>query len=311
MGTEEMRTNRAGWVAAAIIAGMTATSALAETATMTGRFPAQYRDAAMLGSLAVERFGGRDGGAVSSAIERALGDGQHFDLIGGRRAGGRADGSMTGNVSSAVEDSYYKRKEKRCTQRDSNNKCLKEEEVEIRCTRRIANLAADIRIVRNYDGQIVYSVNKPLRQQIDWCEGQAPSRTADEMIGSMVGEIAGSVRHDITPRIDTYRIRFIEGSKGMPKDQVKRWKDLIKLTQRNLGAACQGFAEMNRVIPNHGSILFNLGLCSEAAGDLTGAIRWYQLASPYLGRNNDADQGVRRVQSRIVADSDDAQRRRG
>lgn len=306
-----MHKNRFGWIAAAAAVSLVAAPAFAETATMTGRFPAPYREAAMLLSLSVERFGGRDGGQVSSAIERALGSGRpHFDLLGGRRSGGRADGTMTGNVSSGVEDSYYRRKEKRCTQRDANNKCTKEEEVELRCTRRIANLTADIRIVRNYDGQVVYSASKPLRQQIDWCEGQNPSRTAEEMIGSMVGEIANAVRYEITPRTDTYRIRFIEGTKGMPKDQVKRWKDTIKLTQRNLGAACQGFGEMNRLIPNHPSILFNLGLCAEAAGDLKGAIRWYQLASPLLGRNNDADQGIDRMQSRMIADSDDAARGR-
>lgn len=311
MGDMGMRANRAGWAAVAMIVGMAATPALAETATMTGRFPAQYRDAAMLGSLSVERFGGRDGGAVSAAIERALGNGQHFDMIGGRRAGGRADGAMSGHVSSAVEDSYYKRKEKRCTARDGNNKCVKEEEVEIRCTRRIANLSADIRLVRNYDGQIVYSVNKPLRQQIDWCEGQSPSRTADEMIGSMVSEIAGSVRHEITPRTETYRIRFRESTKGMPKDQVKGFKDVIKLTQRDLGAACRAFFDMNKVMPNNGSVLFNLGLCAEAAGDLNGAIAWYRLAQPLLGRRSEAETGIDRVQSRIVADSDDAQRGRG
>ena len=67
---------------------------------------------------------------------------------------------------------------------------------------------------------------------------------------------------------------------------------------------------MNRTIPNHGSILFNLGLCAEAAGDLNGAVRWYQLASPLLGRNNDADRGIGRMQSRMAADSDDAARGR-
>ena len=115
-----MRTNRFGWIAAAAVVSMVATPVMAETATMTGRFPAPYRDAAMLLSLSIDRFNGRDGGQLASAIERALGSGRpHFDLMGGRRSGGRAEGSMTGNVSSGVEDSYYRRKEKRCTQRDA------------------------------------------------------------------------------------------------------------------------------------------------------------------------------------------------
>jgi len=304
-----MRTNRAGWVAAAVIASMVATPVIAETATMTGRFPAPYREAAMLLSISVGRIDGRDGYQVGAAIERALGSSGYFNLQGGRRSGGNAEGVLNGGVSSGVEDSYYKRKEKRCVERDANKKCTKEEEVEIRCTQRVANLTANLRITRD-DGQIVYSVSKPLRQQVDWCEGQSAPRTGEEMIGGMVGEIAQSVRGDIVPRVETYRIRFRETTKGLPKDQVKPFKDIVKLTQRNLPAACQAWAEMNQRAPNNGSIVFNLGLCAEAAGDLRGALRWYELAQPLIGGRNEAGTGIGRVQSRMTADADVAQRAR-
>ena len=303
-----MRTNRVAWVAAAVIAGTVATAAIAETATMTGRFPAPYREAAMLQSISIGRIDGRDGYQVGSAIERALAGG-YFQLQGGRRRGGNADGVLDGGVSSGVEDSYYKKKEKRCVERDANKNCTKEEEYELRCTQRVANLTANLRITR-YDGEVVYSVSKPLRQQIDWCEGQNPSRTAEEMIGSMVNEVAQAVRSDIVPRTETYRIRFRETTKGLPKDQVRPFKDIVKLTQRDLGAACQGWAEMNRRVPNNGSIVFNLGLCAEAAGDLRGALAWYQLAVPLIGQRSEAGTGIGRVQSRMTADADAGERAR-
>jgi len=305
-----MRTNRAAWVAAAAIAGVVATAALAETATMTGRFPARYRDAAMLQSVSVERFGGRDGMLVTSAIERALAGAQHFDMMGGRRSGGNAEGVISGGVSSGVEDSYYKRKEKRCTQRDANKKCTKEEEFEIRCTQRVANINVDIRLTRTNDGQILYSVNKPLRQQIDWCEGQSAPRTSEEMITTMVGQIAQDVRADLVPTTETYKIRFRETTKGLPKPEVKSFKAIVKLTQRDLRAACAGWAEMNQRVPGNASILFNLGLCAEAAGDLRGALGWYNLALPLLGQRSEAATGIGRVQSRMAADADDAERGR-
>lgn len=305
-----MRTNRAGWIAAAVIASMVATPLMAETATMTGRFPAPYREAAMLLSISVGRIDGRDGYPVASAIERALGSSQHFNIQGGRRSGGNAEGVLSGGVSSGVEDSYYKRKEKRCTERDANNKCIKEQEVEIRCTQRVANLTANLRITRS-DGQVVYSASKPLRQQIDWCEGQSAPRTSEEMIGSMVSEVANAVRSDIVPRTDTYRIRFRETTKGLPKDQVKPFKEIVKQTQRNLGAACAAWGEMNKMVPNHPSIVFNLGLCAEAAGNLRGALAWYQIAAPLIGgRNNEAGAGIGRVQGRMTQDADDAERSR-
>ncbi len=303
-----MRANRVKWIVAAIAAASMAAPLMAETAQMTGRFPARYREAAMLLSLSIDRFSGRDGYQVQSAIERALGSTRHFDLVGGR--GGRAEGAMSGGVSSGVEDSYYRKKEKRCTERDANKKCTKEEEVEIRCTQRVANLTVDLRITRSFDGAVVYTANKPLRQQIDWCEAQSAPRSSEEMISSMVSEVAQAVRGDIVPYTDTYRIRFRESTKDLPKPEVKPFKDIVKLTQRDLNAACAGFAAMNQRAPNHPSILFNLGLCAEAAGDLRAALGWYQLAQPLLGRRSEAEEGIGRVQRRMTADADDAERAR-
>lgn len=306
-----MRANRAGWIlGAVVVAGVAVTPLLAETASMTGRFPAPYRDAAMLLSISVGRIDGRDGHQLSSAIERALGQSGHFQLQGGRRNGGNADGNLNGGVSSSVEDSYFKRKEKRCTQRDANNKCTKEEEVEIRCTRRIASLNASLRITR-YDGQIVYSVSKPLREQVEWCEGQNAPRLADDMITSLVNQVANSVRGDIVPYTDSYRVRFLEGTKGLPKEQVKPFKDIVKQTQRDLRGACQRWAEMDRLVPGHLSITFNLGLCAEAAGDLRGALNWYDRAARIQNqRGGEASTAVGRIQRRMQQDADDAERSR-
>lgn len=308
--------NRAA--AAAIAAAMlTAMPAAAETLMMTGLFPAPSREAAMLRSIAVERLGGRDGAATGMAIERALSrpagrDGAWFEIVyGGRRGNGAAaDGILSGAVSSGVEDSYFKRPEKQCTQRDKDDKCIKEEEVQVNCTRRVANLSADLRIVRS-DGRIVYTANRPLREEIIWCQGQSPARTAEEMINGMIGQIAESVRRDTVPVTDTYSIRILESSKGIPKEHNRFFKDTIKLTQRNPGQACQDWSRLNQMIPNNGVIVFNVGLCTEWQGDLRGAMQWYRQASSLLGRrNNEADQGLNRVQRRMTADADFAERER-
>lgn len=305
-----MRANRVGVVVLAAAGIFGASAALAEVAQMTGLFPAQYRDAAMLHSLSIDRIGGRDGQAVGMAIERALGGG-YFDLVyDGRRGNGRAEGMLSGTVSSGVEDSYYKQKDKRCVERDADKKCTKEEEVQINCTRRVANLTADLRIVRSDDARIVYSSNKPSRQEITWCQGQSPARTGEEMINSMVGEIANAVAYEITPHRETYRIRFRESTKGLPKDLNNRFKAAVKLSQRDLRGACSEWAAMNQAAPNHPSIVFDLGLCAEAAGDLRGAQGWYQQAIGLLGQRSEAGEGAGRVEQRMIADADAARRAR-
>jgi len=307
---------RKGMILVAVVTIAVAGPALAETLTSTGMFPAAAREAAMLRSIAVDRLGGRDGQQVGMAIERALGRPDNrgrpwFEMVyGGRRGGGNADGTLSGAVSSGVEDSYYKKPEKRCIGRDADKKCIKEEEVQVNCTRRVANLTADLRIVRS-DGRIVYNAAKPLRQEITWCQGQNPSRTAEEMIASMVGEVAEGVRGDTVPRVETYRIRILESNKGVPKDLTKRFKDVVKLTQRNPVQACREWAALNEAVPNHPSIVFNLGLCAESANDLQAALNWYRAAIPLLGRNNDGSEGLNRVQRRMIADGDFARRARG
>jgi hypothetical protein len=309
-----MRAIRLGVIAVAV--GGLATAAWAETLQMTGTFPAPSRETAMLRSIAVERLSGPDGAQVGATIERALsrqnGNGiAYFDVFyGGRRAGGMAEGTLSGAVSSGVEDSYYKQNDKRCIEKDKDGKCTKEEPVQIPCTLRVANLTADIRIVRNSDGRIVYSAARPLRREARWCKGQNPPSTAEEMIGQMVSEVGETLRADTIPTNSTYRIRILESDKGIPRELNRRFKDAIKLTQRNPAQACQEWSALSGLIPNNGVITFNIGLCAEWSGDLKGAQGWYQAAGPLLGRGNDASEGINRVQRRMIADSDLAERRR-
>lgn len=309
-----MRAIRMGVIAAAL--GGLATAAWAETLEMTGTFPAPSREAAMLRSIEVERLSGRDGAQVGAAIERALSRQNsngiaYFDVYyGGRQASGQAEGTLSGVVSSNVEDSYYKQNDKRCIEKDKDNKCTKEETVEIPCTLRVANLTADIRIVRNSDGRIVYSAARPLRREIRWCRGQNPSMTMEEMINQMVGEVGEGLRADTIPVTSSYRIRILESDKGIPRELNRRFKDTIKLTQRNPSQACQDWVALNGQIPNNGVITFNVGLCYEWSGDLENARKWFQAAGPLLNRGNDANEGISRVTRRMTADSDLAERRR-
>ncbi len=312
-----MRAIRFGMVVGAAMGMGLAASALAETLSMTGTWPAPAREAAMLRSIVIERLSGRDGAQVGATIERALSRQNqngiaYFDVFyGGRRAdGSRAEGTLSGAVSSGVEDSYYKQSEKRCAEKDKDGKCVKEEQVQVNCTLRVANLTADIRIVRNDDGRTVYSSARPLRREIRWCQGQSPSMTQEEMIGQMVNEVGETLRADTIPVSSTYRVRILESDKGVPRELNRRFKDTIKLTQRNPAQACQEWNALNGMIPNNGVVMFNVALCAEWTGDLQSAERGYRAAGPLLGRGNDASEGVSRVTRRMIADSDLAERRR-
>ncbi|WP_404336798.1 hypothetical protein AB2M62_00265 [Sphingomonas sp. MMS12-HWE2-04] len=287
--------------AAALAAG----AAGAEVIEVTGEFPAGQREASFLASIAVERFGGQDGPALQIALERAL-TGSQIEVLGGRAGHDRAEGAMSGAVSTSVEETPYKRKDKSCVEKNAKGKCIKEQEVEIRCRRRTISVDADIRIARNTDGRIVYSLPKPFREEVTWCEKQSPGRTAEETISAAIAEIAGDVRRDLVPRIDTYKIRVRESSKGLSKDAASRFKALVKLTKRDAKGACDGWRAMNCEIAGNPSILFNLALCAEQADDYPEAVALYQDAVR-AGAGEGAE-GANRV-AQLIAGREDARER--
>lgn len=259
------------WVAGALALAMGAGAAQAEVLEITGEFAAPYRDASLLHSLSVDRFDGQDGPALRAAIERYLGN-THFNLMGGRSGRGNADGGLSGYVTGGSEETPYTRKEKQCTSKDKDGKCIKEQEVDIRCRRRVINMQADMRLVRNDDGRLVYSAQKPFRNETSWCQGQSPGSTVEEVVAGAIQQIASAVRYDIAPVVRTYQIRVRESTKGMSKDAAKRFKEFVKLTKRDARGACAGWAGMPDVA-GHPSLVFNLGLCAEQRGDYERARR--------------------------------------
>ncbi|WP_423604271.1 hypothetical protein [Sphingomonas sp. MS122] len=316
-----MRAKRFGWQVALCAAGMTiaAGPARAEAVRMTGKFAAPNRDAALLDSLGIDRFNGRDGRQLEMAIERALSqpdiEGRpHFDLIAAFGGGRGPDGVLSGAVSSGVQDNRYREKRKRCVEREGgkdNGKCLREAEVELGCTRRVINVNADLRLVRIADGRVVYSAEKPKRDESSWCDGENPPRTEEEAVRGMIGAIAGEVRRDIAPVVETYSIRFRESTSGLPKELNRPFKDIVRQTQRDLRSACAAWQAMDAQAPNHPSITFDLGLCAEAAGDYRAALELYRRAAPLIGRGaNEAVTGAERIDRLLAAQADDAARKR-
>lgn len=316
MGTEIERdegdsmTSKGRILAAAAAAALSLGSARAEVLEITGEFAAPAREASMLESIAVGRIGGEDGPALQIAIERALTNSQ-FDLLAGRTGLDNAEGTISGAVTTEVDERSFTRKEKKCVTKDDKGKCTKEEEVDTPCKRRIVSMNADLRIVRNSDGRIVHSTSRPFRQETSWCRGQNPANTTEETVANGIREIAGGVRSEIVPQVDTYRIRVRESTKGMSKEAAGRFKDMVRLTKSDARAACDGWAAMEPEEPGHASLLFNLGLCAEQRGDYAAAIDFYQQA--VRAGASEGGEGAGRA-ARLAAGREDAEeraRRRG
>ena len=307
--------------AVAIVALATATGALAETITISGRFPAQNREASYLRRLAIDRFSGRDGEQLANAISGALlqaenGSGRHFTLLGGAGIGpARADGVLSGSATSDWEEHRVKLTRNRCVERaapepgKSEGKCTRNEDVPLPCTERTTSLTASLRIVRVADGAIIYTATKPRSETISWCPGESPSRSAEATIASMIDGIAGETRGEIAPHGETYKIRFREDRAGLSKELSERFKDVVKLSQRDPRAACSAWEAIEREQPGQLSTVFNLGLCAEQRGDYPAALGLYRRAAA-MKRGGDIDSAIGRAQALIAGAEDEARFRR-
>jgi hypothetical protein len=280
-----------------------ASVALAENVQMTGKFPAAVREANLLEVIAVDRFNGRDGRQVETALEQAIG-----------LPGGQPDGVLSGGITTGVEENRYQGSEERCVEwqdGDPKKSCTKRAQVPVPCTRRVVTVTVSLRLLRTVDNLSIWSDNKPGRDETSWCGGQYPPRTVEDSVSRLIRDIATKVRYDVRPYTQTYKVAFRESRDGMPKDLGNQFKAVVKQSQRDPGGACRGWTELNVQLPNNPSILYDLAVCAEFAGDYRTAMDGYRAAQTALGkRNGEMVDSIDRVQRLLIARADDDERAR-
>ncbi|MCU6454041.1 hypothetical protein LPN01_08125 [Sphingomonas sp. A2-49] len=244
-----------------------AAPAAAETLRVEGVFPAQAREASFLPTIAVGPFAGPDGVELAEAIERRLAtlgrDGlPHARLVPPSL---RPDGLLTGRTDVQVADTDYTESRERCAEK-KDGKCTRKEKYRVGCVRRAIAFRAELRLMRRTGGGMPYDVVRTRDDRHEWCEDSGFASDVAGMVHGMVESVAAEVRLDLAPHAESYTIRVQEGRDGLPTDVAAQFKAAVRLTKRDPAAACAGFAAIDRLVPDHGSTMFNLALCAEAAG---------------------------------------------
>jgi len=301
---------RVQWLRLAMVmAGLgVAGSAQAETLTIDALYPARDRDAAQVGSLVVERFGGRDGAELSFALEGVLNEvivyGQPYFKVVAERSSAPADAVLSGIATAQVQNQPVEENRKECVERDDNDKCVREEPVKIRCNRRIVSLNPSLRMARIDDGAIVYQRQIYKGDQIVVCPDRQANRSLPETVSMLVEQVADEVRGDIAPVFRSDAIRVLEGRKGLDKDQSNRFKDALKATFRNPDQACSIWQALDTEVPGQSSVVFNLALCAEQRGELDEAVTRYRQAQTLLPREPAIRAAFDRIAARQAAEAD-------
>lgn len=294
---------------AMVMAGLGwAGSAQAETLTIDALYPARDRDAAEVGSLVVERFGGREGRELSFALEGTLAEvsvyGRPYFKVVAERSTAPADAILSGIANAQVQNQPVEESRKQCAERDGNGKCLREEQVKIRCQRRIVTLSPSLRLARIDDGGIVYQRQITKSDQLVVCPDRDVVRSLPDTISILVEQVADEVRGDIAPVFRSDAIRVLEGRKGLDKDQSNRFRDALKATFRDPGQACDIWQALDTEVPGQSSVVFNLALCAEQRGELDEALTRYNQAQTLLPREPGIRAAFDRIAARRAAEAD-------
>lgn len=300
---------RFGLKTCAALAVCAATPLHAEAIDVAGWYPAGAREVGQFRTIGVDRFDGQDGPALALAIERVLGsvdgsDGRpHFSVIALLRNSAEPDGVVSGIAETSVNVTRYKKTEKQCPD-GPDAKCEKAQkvDVEINCRRRTIDLTASIRVVRTADQRIVYSGDHPRNDTTSWCADGSPPADPGVPIRRMIASIADEFARVAAPHYEKNRIRFREDVKAMSKPEVAEFKRALRATKSNMDEACGIWEAMEEARPGYPSVVFNLGLCADAAGKLDTARAYYGGVSQSGPRPaRDVEEGIARVLDRKAA----------
>lgn len=300
---------------AALLFGF-AMPAAGETLTIAANDPPERANVNDLVRIAVDRFEGEDGAELAQGIEAALGtvrfgNRPYFRMIG-LETGAAYDAIVTGSAKTAFSESNVTEKRKRCVEKDPANKdkCLKEDEVDIRCRRRIVTVSSTVRLAAVADGSVRYSRPLVTRDEQNICPDRQASRTIEDFVAEALRGQVDTIRRDVAPRAYTIDVRVDENRKELDKPVAEAFKAAVRQTKTDPAGACDAWAAMTRDIEPTAALAFNLGLCAEQRGDFVAAGDWYGQAQRLGSKSRDIPAGFERMArtQRALADWEARQR---
>jgi hypothetical protein len=255
------------WICGLAAAAMIAVPAQAEVLRVAGIYPARTDEAAFVQRLAVESLGGRDGPALTFAIEDELNDvivdqRPWFQVVPN---GADADAVLRGFATLDLRTSKVTRNKKVCVEENDKGKCVRKEDRKIDCRQHDYALAPDLRLTARDGRQLYSSAHLSERKSYTVCpDDKAPSRSS--IVRELSANIAKDLRADLAPEDRDDEVRVLEKRDGLSKEDGDRFKEALRLTKSDPAAACRAWGDLARTNPTQIATAFNVALCAEAAG---------------------------------------------
>lgn len=148
----------------------------------------------------------------------------------------------------------------------------------------------------------MFAITKTAVDSMLICPDSGEAPPVDVVLAHLVSGVANELRMQFAPLESREDIRVKEGTEGLQNNAKKKFKDAIRLTKRNVASACEGWAEVDQLVPNHAPTLFNLGLCAESRRDYNGAEGYYRRVAELNLSERYANEAIERLNRRRHAE---------
>lgn len=290
-------------VMASCAALVLAAPAAAETLTVETYRPAQSEAALRVQSIAVGRFGGREGARFSFMVADAL----QQASIRGRPwftvlvdAEADFDAVLEGRVTPNISEHSFRSKREVCWTYNDDGDCTDERKVDLDCIRLDVNVRPDLRLVRR-DGALLWTSTAARADSLSFCPDVDDDPDVRAMIDGLLPDLVHDIRAQLAPAGSLRPVRIMESRRGLSGDDRDGFRDAVRLTKSDEAAACDMFERLHAGNREQPSLIFNVGLCAERRGDHGQAMANYQSALASDRSDDEASAGLRRIDDTALA----------
>jgi tetratricopeptide (TPR) repeat protein len=214
-----------------------------------------------------------------------------------------AKGVYMGAVTAdTVKDNNYSAPRKRCSYKDKDGKCMRWNNYTVRCTKRTAHFAFTPKLVDVETRVIVYGNNISGTSETSVCVDSGKPLADGNVLLSDAKQVAyKKFREDIAPHKVTLKIHLLDNTDGISSEMAeKKLKNGIEFARSGrMDRACELWEQGHILAPSSTSLVYNLGICAEAAGSFDDALALYQEADQLLQKpNNTINTALSRVSKR-------------
>jgi tetratricopeptide (TPR) repeat protein len=201
-----------------------------------------------------------------------------------------AQGVYMGAVTAdTVKDNNYSAPRQRCSYTDKDGKCIRWSNYTVRCTKRTAHFAFTPKLVDVETRVVVYGNNISGTSETSVCvDSGKPLTDGDVLLDYAKKSAYKKFREDIAPHKVTLKIHLLDNTDGISSEIAeKKLKNGIEFARsRRMDRACELWEQGRALAPNSTSLVYNLGICAEAAGSFDDALALYQEADQLLQKPN-------------------------